>query len=148
MVKKNNNLELMNYWINSSKNDFETMKLLFKGGKYTWSLFVGHLVVEKLLKALYAKKNIKNPYAPKSHDLYYIATKIPLKVDKEKKIILHTITGFNLNGRYDDYKNNFYYLCTIYYTKENIKKIKKIRKWLLKLLKSHDLIESGGEYNE
>ena len=48
-----NNIDLMNYWIESSNNDYEAMNVLFSGGKYTWSLFVGHLVIEKLLKVTF-----------------------------------------------------------------------------------------------
>lgn len=142
------NIDLMNYWINSSNNDFETMKLLFEGGKYTWSLFVGHLVIEKLLKALYAKMNEKAPHAPKSHDLSYLVTKIPLEIDNEKEILLDTITRFNLDGRYDDYKNNFYNLCTIDYTRESIEKIISVRNWLLELITLDNVKESDGEENE
>ena len=30
---------------------------MYKNKKNTWTLFLGHLVIEKLLKGLYAKKN-------------------------------------------------------------------------------------------
>ena len=60
-----NNIDLMNYWIDSSDEDYEAMKVLFHNHKNTWCLFIGHLVIEKLLKALYANKNRNAPYAPK-----------------------------------------------------------------------------------
>ena len=129
-----NNIDIMNYWIDSANNDYETINVLFAGRKYTWSLFVGHLVIEKLIKALHAKMNKSTPHAPKSHDLSYLASKIPLELTDEQKILLNTITRFNLDGRYDDYKNNFYNLCTEEYTKESIDKINIIRNWLMELL--------------
>ena len=51
-----NNIDLMNYWFDSADNDFDTMKVLLKNKKNTWCLFLGHLVIEKILKGLYAKK--------------------------------------------------------------------------------------------
>ena len=51
-----NNLELMKYWIDSSDRDYNSMIKNFETKQYTWSLFIGHLVIEKLFKALYAKK--------------------------------------------------------------------------------------------
>ncbi len=33
------------------------MKVMYENKKNTWSLFIGHLVIEKLLKGLYAKNN-------------------------------------------------------------------------------------------
>ena len=128
------NMDIMKYWIESSDRDYDTINVLFIGKKYTWSLFVGHLVIEKLLKALYAKKNKNTPYAPKSHDLSYLASKIPLKLTNEQESLLNTITRFNLDGRYDDYKNYFYNLCTEEYTQNSINKINTIRNWLIELL--------------
>ena len=54
-----NNIDLMKYWFESSDSDFDTMKVLFENHKNTWCLFIGHLVIEKLLKGLYAKNNKK-----------------------------------------------------------------------------------------
>lgn len=110
------------------------MNVLFSNKKYTWSLFVGHLVIEKLLKGLYAKKNKTTPHAPKSHDLSFIASKIPLSLTYEKEALFDTITRFNLDWRYGDYKNNFYKLCDEKYTKESLDKINNIRDWLFELL--------------
>lgn len=95
---------------------------------------MGHLVIEKLLKGLYAKKNKNAPHAPKIHDLSFIASKIPLTLTDEQEALFDTITRFNLDGRYGDYKNNFYNLCDEKYTKENLDKIRDIRDWLFELL--------------
>ena len=45
--------EVLKYWLESSENDFSSMGHLFEKGDYSWSLFIGHLVIEKLLKSLY-----------------------------------------------------------------------------------------------
>ena len=44
------------------------------------------------------------------------------------------ITTFNLNARYDDYKQSFHKLCTIEFTNEWIAKIETIRLWLISQL--------------
>lgn len=51
------NVDLMNYWISSSDEDYDAMQIMLKNKKNTWTLFLGHLVIEKLLKGLYAKLN-------------------------------------------------------------------------------------------
>ena len=56
------NINLMEYWLNSADRDYETMKIMYENKRNTWSLFLGHLVIEKLLKGLYAKNNKENPY--------------------------------------------------------------------------------------
>lgn len=143
-----NNIDLMNYWLESSSNDYDTMNVLFAGGKYTWSLFVGHLVVEKLLKALYAKSSKNAPYAPKSHDLSYLASKIQIELTEEQENLLNTITRFNIEGRYDDYKNNFYNLCTKEYTQSCIDKINTVRDWLLGIINSNSIDEKEVNDND
>lgn len=47
--------EIVKYWLNSSDIDSSAMESLFNSGHYLWALFVGHLVLERLLKAFYAK---------------------------------------------------------------------------------------------
>lgn len=68
MDEKNFNKDkIFNYWKDSSENDYLTMTNLYKSKDYHWSLFIGHLVIEKLLKAEIVKK--QNRHAPFTHDL-------------------------------------------------------------------------------
>ncbi len=64
----------------------------------------------------------------------YLAEKNELELTKEQKILLDTITKFNLEARYDDYKKVFKQNCTEEFTIEQIKNIKEVREWLKKLL--------------
>ena len=129
-----NNIDLMNYWIESSDEDYNVMYVLYQNNKNNYSLFFGHLVIEKLLKALYAKKNKNSPYAPKSHDLLHLAENVNLELNERQEDLLDIITRFNMNARYDDYKKEFYKRCTNEYTLEQIKNIEGVRKWLKELL--------------
>ena len=47
------------------------MKTLYESKSYGWSLFLGHISIEKLLKALFVKKN--GNHAPFTHNLYRLA---------------------------------------------------------------------------
>ena len=132
-----NNIDLMNYWIESSEEDYDTMMYMRAGKKNTWCLFMGHLVIEKLLKALYAKNNRTAPYAPKSHDLLHLAEKTDLELTDRQEDLLDTITRFNMNARYDDYKKEFYLKCTDEYTEQQLKNIEEVRGWLKNLLTTH-----------
>lgn len=130
-----NNIELMNYWIKSSDKDYEVMLDLKEKNRNTYCLFFGQMVIEKLLKALYAKNNKGGPYAPKTHDLLYLAEKLNLELTEEQEVTLNEITTFNLSTRYDDYKRAFYNKCTDEYTQEQINKIKEVKAWLEIMLK-------------
>ena len=130
-----NNIDLMNYWIESADEDFNVMLDLKEKNRNTYCLFFGQMVIEKLLKALYAKNNKGAPYAPKTHDLLYLAEKLNLELTEEQEVIFNEITTFNLSTRYDDYKRAFYNKCTDEYTKEQINKIKEVKAWLEIMLK-------------
>lgn len=126
--------EILSYWIKSAEEDYKTMKNLFSSKDYTWCLFLGHLVIEKILKGIYAKRNEANPYAPKSHDLVLLAKKCEIVLDDKKEKLLYTITTFNISARYEDYKNTFRNKCTSEYTENQIQNIEEMREWLLSLI--------------
>jgi len=99
--------EHIKYWLDSAEHDLETLDALYETGKYDWSLFIGHLVLEKLLKAIFVKNN-DNKIPPKLHNLVRLSEESHLMIDNNKKIILDKINDFNIEVRYPDYKNEFY----------------------------------------
>ena len=126
------NKTLIKYWIDSSNRDFKTMNNLFEKKDYHWALFLGHLVIEKLLKAYYIKIVDNNP--PLIHNLLRLAEKSQLQLSQEQKDFLVSVTTFNIRARYDDQKLDFYKTCTKKFTTEWINSIKDFRKWIRKLL--------------
>ena len=97
-----------------------------------WALFMGHLVIEKLLKALYIR--VKGAYPPLIHDLRRIIEKAGIELSTSQEIMLDSISRFNLKARYDDYKESFYILCTDEFTEEWIGKIKECQQWIKSML--------------
>ncbi len=59
------------------------MQNIFVNKEYVWSLFVGHLCIEKLLKALYVKEI--DIITPRVHDLYKLAIKCHLEMTEEQR---------------------------------------------------------------
>ena len=124
--------KIVNHWTETSDDDFNTMIILFRSKSYHWALFMGHIAIEKLLKAYYVKKN--NHHAPFTHNLYRLAELCGLEISDEYTDWLFKITTFNINARYDDYKQEFYALCTVDFTKEWIDKIKTLQQWIKQML--------------
>lgn len=125
-----NDVDLMKYWFESADRDYETMQVLYENKKNTWCLFIGHLVIEKLLKGLYAKNNPDNPIAPKIHNLILLSQKAHLEVPNEVREKIQIINTFNISARYDDYKRSFDEKCTDEFTKKQVENIKEVQKWL------------------
>jgi HEPN domain-containing protein len=131
LVKKNiENIDnVIKFWKDSSNQDYKTMNNLLISKDFHWALFLGHLVVEKLLKALYVKKCKDHPLF--THDLLRLSQKMELRLTNEQEEWLDKISTFNLNARYDNYKHDFYKLCTEEFTAIWIDKIEKLRLWLI-----------------
>ena len=125
-----NSNDFMKFWFESADSDYATMKVLYNNKKNTWCLFIGHLVIEKLLKGLYAKNNPENTIPPKIHNLILLSQKAKLKVPIEIREKIQVINTFNISARYDDYKRSFDEKCTDNYTKEQVKNIEEVQKWL------------------
>lgn len=127
-----NKENVIKHWISTSEEDLETMIQLYNNKNYSWSLFLGHISTEKILKAYYVKKHSR--HAPFTHNLYRIAELSNLEISDEQADLLDKITTFNINARYDDYKREFHTLCTKEFTEEWIENIKKIQQWIKTML--------------
>jgi HEPN domain-containing protein len=120
--------EVIQFWLSSSDKDFHTMMHLYQTGDYMWSLFIGHLVIEKLLKAYYIYKKDEN--YPMIHNLLRIAEKAGMDLNEDQQLFFSTVTGFNINARYDDYKQSFNQKCTREFTAIWTEQIKDQRSWI------------------
>lgn len=126
--------EIIKYWLNSSDIDYKAMESLFDNGHYVWALFIGHLVVEKLLKSYYIK-NVGSDF-PQIHHLLKIAEKSNLELTEVQKNFLLEVTAFNIKARYPDYKYKFYKKATKTFTEKYINEIRGFRQWLIEKIRS------------
>lgn len=108
------------------------MQNLFTSKDYVWCLFLGHLVIEKLIKAVAVNNGLL--VVPKIHDLNKLAKSAGLEVDGELADLLDVITAFNIEARYPDYKKEFYKKADIDFTLYYKTKITELRIWLIDLL--------------
>jgi HEPN domain-containing protein len=89
---------------------------------------MGHLVIEKLLKALYIQETNDQP--PFIHNLSRIVQMAEMEMTETQLDFLDTITTFNIRARYDDYKQLFYKKCTRDYTAMWIQNIEELIVWI------------------
>jgi len=125
--------EIIKYWVDTSDKDYKTVESLFNSEEFHLALFIGHLVLEKLLKALYVQEVDTNP--PRIHDLGRLAEKCNLPLDEQMLDNLELVTRFNLNVRYPDYQQEFYKICTKEFSLNALNTINEVRQWLKNLIK-------------
>jgi HEPN domain-containing protein len=122
--------DYIKYWIETSENDLSSMESVFLAGKYDWSLFIGHLALEKILKALWVKNNLSD-IPPRIHNLKKIAEESNYPLSEDESILLLEINDFNLEARYPDYKFDFHTRCTKEFADRYLGKIKELYQCIL-----------------
>lgn len=125
--------EQVKYWIDGAERDYDTMQVLFNSKRYPESLFFGHIVLEKTLKAFVVLETEEQP--PLTHNLVLLEKMTSLRISEDIKDYLIVVNTFNIRARYDDYKKAFYKLCTEEYTEKNLQKIIKLYKDLCQQMK-------------
>ena len=121
-------LKQIEYWLEISQDDLKSAESIFINGNYDWALYIGHLALEKVLKAYYAAK--MNVVPPKIHKLDRIAELSGLEVSEEQDKLFKIINEFNLEARYPDYKKKFKNLCTRDFAENYLTEIKKLHQWI------------------
>ncbi|VEN74052.1 HEPN domain-containing protein [Candidatus Desulfarcum epimagneticum] len=119
----------IDYWIKSAEHDLDVAETLFQNGKNDWCLFLAHLVLEKMFKAIYVQNIGKT--APRIHDLARMANMAKIELEEDTLEFLDAVNTFNISTRYPDEKLKFYKLCTAEFTKKNFNQIKEIYQCLL-----------------
>jgi len=117
-------------WIKSSNYDIKTAEHMFATGRYVYVLFMCHLAVEKLLKALYEATYEKVP--PKTHNLIYLSNAVKLEIPEN---LLQTIESLNDLGVVTRYPEDINALVKAFKkdrSAEYLKKTKELLRWLKK----------------
>lgn len=125
--------EHISYWKNMALCDWESVIALYKSKQNMLSLFFAHLVIEKLLKAHFVKDNIENT-PPFTHNLETIYNQTNLELDSKFYERLSVMNGWNIEGRYQDYKDKFYKMCTPAYAKVKIDETEELKRCLIQEL--------------
>lgn len=124
----------IDYWLEEAEEALKVADHLFEKKDFSYSLFFGHLAVEKIIKAIYVQK--RNEHAPQIHNLVRLAEQAGIALPAEQKETLIIVTAFNLESRYPDEKRSFRVKCTEQYTKVELAKIREVIKWLKSIMKS------------
>ena len=85
----------IHYWLTASKLDWETAVDIYNSNKNLhFCLFICHLVIEKLLKALIVKETSKHPL--KTHNLLRLAEIAKVELKEEDIQFLEELNQFQL----------------------------------------------------
>jgi len=116
------------YWLEGAEYDINVTDAMYQTEKYPYALFIGHLALEKLLKALFVR-TLKE-HAPHTHSLTLLASKLSIEIPKNTIKKLARFMEFHFEARYPEEQKVFYKKCTKKFTKEKLQEIKEVFAWL------------------
>lgn len=121
------------YWKKTAARDFDTMRGLMRLRRYPETLFFGHIILEKILKAHVVRKT--KMQAPYIHDLVRLHDIAILNFSEDSIRLLEEVNDFNIRARYPEQKLIFYKRCTKSFTERYLDAITLLYKELCQRLK-------------
>jgi len=119
------------HWLDGAEENLEVAEVLCREGHYEWSLFIGHLVLEKDLKAICVKVTKEIP--PRVHNLLLLARSGGVSLDKEREEFLSRVNDFQTQVRYPVFQERPRRRYTRPFGEEMLAKIKECHVWLRSL---------------
>lgn len=120
----------INYWRQTATDSWETAEYLYDGRKFSEALFMYCLAIEKWLKAKWVKDNPGN-YPPRIHDLHSLYAETDLQLAADDLDFMATVSRWNLDGRYPDYRFTLKKIATEEYMQKQVEKLNQLKQCLL-----------------
>ena len=87
-------------WITSAKYDIESARHMFSTRRYIYVIFLCHLAIEKMLKAIVAQSQERHP--PYTHDLYELIELAHLEIPPEHQSVIAQLNELSIATRYPE----------------------------------------------
>lgn len=116
-------------WINTANYDFRTAEAMLSSGRYIYVVFMCHLSIEKMIKAIISTEVKGLP--PKSHSLLYLTQKASLQFPDNFQEFVDQLDNVSILTRYpEDLKR-----LSKEFSKDKVTEVLKISRSILKWLK-------------
>ncbi|MBO0358361.1 HEPN domain-containing protein [Hymenobacter sp. BT186] len=125
--------EHVDYWKETAEQDWSSAQVLFGAGNYLNSLFLAHLVIEKLSKALWVQDNTDD-YPPRIHNITRLLAATTYALNPAEEVLVAELNQFQMEGRYPDYARTVYQRATASHTQDVLHDTATLRQCLLNKL--------------
>jgi HEPN domain-containing protein len=88
-------------WVATSNYDIQTAAAMYKAGRYLYVVFMSHLAIEKMLKALLAHKYPEN-VPPKIHNLINLSQRAEIALPENLNDFLQRLDNVSVVTRYPE----------------------------------------------
>ena len=87
-------------WIDTANYDIKTAEAMFKSKRFIYVVFMCHLAIEKMVKAVISAETQGLP--PKSHSLLYLSDKALIKYPEDKQEFIEQLDNVSVVTRYPE----------------------------------------------
>jgi len=87
-------------WIDTANYDIKTAEAMFKSKRFIYVVFMCHLAIEKMVKAVISAETEGLP--PKSHSLLYLSDKALIKYPEDKQEFIEQLDNVSVVTRYPE----------------------------------------------
>ncbi len=87
-------------WVDSSDYDYKTGEYMLQTGRYIYVIYMCHISIEKILKALIHETSGKLP--PKTHDLIYLTKLAEVQLSEDLLNFIGKINNASIATRYPE----------------------------------------------
>jgi len=116
-------------WIDTANYDFKTAEAMLKSRRYIYVIFMCHLSIEKMIKAVISTEVKGLP--PKSHSLLYLSQKALLAYPENIQSFIEQLDNVSVVTRYpEDLKK-----ISVEFNKKKVEEVFKMTRRTLKWLK-------------
>lgn len=85
-------------WLKSAEYDIETARFMLSSERYIYVVFLCHLAIEKMLKAIVCETHGMSP--PRTHNLIYLANHAKMQFDPIHNQFISMLNNVSIPTRY------------------------------------------------
>lgn len=123
----------IDYWTDLAARDWEVAQDLFAAKRYVYCLFLAHLTIEKLSKAVWVQDNVDNT-PPRTHNIIRLLDATTFVRTPDQTVLAATLNNFQLESRYPGDTAAVYAAATATYTQQLLDETDTFRQCLLSKL--------------
>jgi HEPN domain-containing protein len=127
--------KIVKNWVATSNYDLQTAAAMYKAGRYLYVVFMCHLAIEKMLKALLAHKYPEN-VLPKIHSLINLSQRGEIALPENLKDFFQRLDNVSVVTRYPEDLRTLSKEFNQDTAKRILADTKRMIKWLKQHLKS------------
>jgi HEPN domain-containing protein len=120
-------------WMNDAQYDLESAETMLQAGRYFFVVFMCHLAIEKLLKAVIVENTGSQP--PKIHNLVELAVRVGLSIPPGHQTIVNELDTMSVVTRYPDGRQTLAASLSAARCEQIVRRTTEFSKWLRQLIK-------------